>query len=311
MTRKLDPEAEAALDRLAEACAPPLHTLSVAGARQLLLDLSDTDPTPVADETVRDLQIAGPEGTDLDVRVYRPNRDGDMATLIYCHGGGWALGGLDSVDPLCRLLAVEAGIIVISVGYRRTPEHSFPAALRDVYTVLEWTEGHVEPLAGDPDRIAIGGDSAGGNLAAAVTLMTRDFDGPSLDCQLLVYPVLDCAFDTASYEENAEGYYLTRADMEWFWEMYLDDPLHASNPYAAPARHPDLSGLPPAYILTCEFDPLRSEGKSYADRLRAADVPVTYANIDGMIHGFFRHVTRMDAAEASATEAARYLRANL
>ena len=311
MTRPLDPEAQAALDRLSDEGAPPLHSLSVQGARQLLVELSDTDPEPFANETVRDVRITGPDGHDLPVRVYLPQSGDDLPVLLYCHGGGWALGNLDSVDALCRLLAVEANVIVVSVGYRRSPEHPFPAALRDTYAALEWTIDSIEEPGGDPNRVGVGGDSAGGNLATAAALLSRDRGGPELSYQLLIYPALDNTFDSPSYEENADGYYLTREDMRWFWEMYLGNFVHAANPYAVPARHTDLSDLPPTFLLTCEFDPLRSEGKEYAHRLRDANVPVTYHHVEGMIHGFFRHVTRMESAREAAAAAASHLRSGL
>jgi acetyl esterase len=288
---ELHPEAATILDRVD---LPPTHALSVAGAREALRDLLVDDDPPDDDLTVRDLSIPGPEGpeTPLSVRAYTPPeasgspRDDERPVLVYFHGGGWVRGDLDTHDGLCRLLADAADCVVVSVDYRRAPEHPFPTPVHDAYTATAWVAAHADIVGGDPDRIAVGGDSAGGNLAAAVTLLARERDGPELAHQVLLYPVTDFDLDTDSYHENADGYLLSRASMRWYWDRYLDDAVDGANPYASPLRAPDLSGLPSATVVTAGYDPLRDEGAAYADRLRGAGVTVTHANYPGMVHVF-------------------------
>ena len=312
MTAELHPESQSVLDRLDAENVPPLHTLSVESARQTLFDLSDTDPGPYGDERVRDLAISAAEdAADVPIRIYDPSGDGPKPIFMYVHGGGWALGGLDSVDGLCRLLAVESNCLVASVSYRLAPEHQFPTQLNDVRRAFEWLCDHGDVLGGDSNRIAVGGDSAGGNLATALAIWDAEQGGSAIDYQLLFYPVTNYAFDTDSYEENGEGYYLTRRDMEYFWECYLGNPVHGANPYASPLQYRDLSDLPPTYVMTCEFDPLRDDGRAYAERLEEADVAVTYENVPDMIHGYVRHVTRMDRAKETAIRAASLLKDGL
>jgi acetyl esterase len=281
---ELHPEAREILDRID---LPPTHALSVDAARDALRDAFVTDP-PDVDVAVRDLSIPGPgddPATPLPVRAYRPPGEGHP-TLVYFHGGGWVRGDLDTHDGLCRLLADASGCVVVSVAYRRAPEHPFPVPLRDAYAATAWVSDHADVVGGDPDRVAVGGDSAGGNLAAAVSLLARARGGPDLDHQVLLYPVTDHAFDTGSYAENAEGYLLSRASMRWYWRQYLDDDVDGANPYASPLRVRDCSGLPSATVVTAGYDPLRDEGAAYADRLQSAGVPVTHADYPGMVHTF-------------------------
>jgi acetyl esterase len=188
---------------------------------------------------------------------------------------------------------------VVSVEYRRSPEATFPGPLEDCYAAAAWVESHVETLGGDPDRIAVAGASSGGNLAAALALVARDRGGPSFRFQLLAIPVTDHAFDTESYLEYAEGYHLTRKDMQWYWEQYLHDDVDGRHPYASPLQARSLAGLPPAAVMTAEFDPLRDDGLNYVERLRDADVPVTHRHYDGMYHGFLTDAEPY-AAEAAA-----------
>jgi acetyl esterase len=298
----LHPEAKTILDRVD---LPPTHALSVDGAREALRDLLVDDEPPDDDLTVRDLSIPGPEGpaTPLAVRAYTPESAFDDArpVLVYFHGGGWVRGDLDTHDGLCRLLAEAADCVVCSVDYRRAPEHPFPTPVHDAYAATEWAAEYASIVGGDPARIAVGGDSAGGNLAAVVTLMARERDGPAIDHQVLLYPVTDYAFDTDSYEENASGYLLSRASMRWYWARYLDDEIDGANPYASPLRAPDLSGLPSATVVTAGYDPLRDEGAAYAERLRAAGVSVTHAEYPGMVHVFASFPTLDRARDARAT----------
>jgi acetyl esterase len=290
MASEPHPQAQAFLDRVA---GPPPYALSIEGTRTALADLLTTDdPLPVAE--VRDLPLSGPDGS-LPVRMYA-DADGPLPVAVYYHGGGWVRGNLDTHDGICRHLAREAGCLVVSVDYRRPPEHPFPAAVEDAYAAVEWVDEHAGTVGGDPDRIAVAGDSAGGNLAAAVAGMSRDRDGPDLAHQLLLYPVLEHAFDTPSYEAFAEGYLPTRATMRWYWEQYLADPIDGHNPYASPLRARSFEGLAPATVLTAGFDPLRDEGRAYADRLREAGVPVDHLEYEEMIHGFLSFPAAIDRA---------------
>jgi acetyl esterase len=301
----LHPEAKTILDRVD---LPPTHALSIDGAREALRDLLVDEDDPDDDLTVRDLSIPGPEGpeTPLAVRAYTPESaspDDARPVLVYFHGGGWVRGDLDTHDGLCRLLAEAADCVVCSVDYRRAPEHPFPTPVHDAYAATEWAAEYASVVDGDPDRIAVGGDSAGGNLAAAVTLMARKRDGPAIDHQVLLYPVTDYDFDTDSYEENASGYLLSRASMRWYWARYLDDEVDGANPYASPLRATDLSDLPSATVVTAGYDPLRDEGAAYADRLREAGVSVTHAEYPGMVHVFASFPDLDRARNARATVA--------
>ncbi|WP_207369128.1 alpha/beta hydrolase [Heyndrickxia faecalis] len=226
------------------------------------------------------------EGAEIAVRIYTPEGEGPFPVLVYYHGGGWVIGNLETVDVPCRMLANRAGCIVVSVDYRLAPEHKFPTAAEDAYAAVQWVAEHAVEIGADPGRIAVGGDSAGGNLAAVVSLMAREQGGPSLAYQMLFYPVTNHSYDTDSYRENAEGYFLTKNTMIWFWNHYLRDEMDGQHPYASPLLAEDLSGLPPALVITAGFDPLRDEGEAYAERLKAAGVPVEATRYDGMIHGF-------------------------
>jgi acetyl esterase len=226
---------------------------------------------------------------------------------VYYHGGGWVIGSVDDWDAVCRALAVAAGARVVSVEYRLAPEHRFPAAADDAYDALVWVAGNL--AAGTP--LVVAGDSAGGNLAAVTALRARDEHGPELALQILVYPVADHDFTTASYEQYADaGLILNRQEMVWFWDHYVPDPAERSHPYASPLRAEDLSGLPPAHVVIAEYDPLRDEGLAYAARLEAAGVPVTVKRYDDQIHAFFALVNVMDDASHAVADAAEAIRAH-
>jgi acetyl esterase len=256
---------------------------------------------------VKDLEIPGPAGR-IPVRVYRPSERAELPVLVYLHGGGWAICSLETHDASCRELANAADCVVVSVDYRLAPEHRFPAAPEDCYAALTWTARNAPSLGADSRRLAIGGDSAGGNLSAVVALMARDREGPRLCHQLLVYPVTDHSFDTDSYRENADAPILTREIMQGFWGLYLSRAEDGRHPYASPLRAEDLSGLPPAHVITAEYDPLRDEGEAYARRLSAAGVPVEQRRFDGMVHGFFGFGELIDLAREAVDDAARELR---
>jgi acetyl esterase len=238
---------------------------------------------------VEELTVTGAGGTPLPARGYWPAaEDGQAAPLVvYFHGGGWALCDLDTSDALCRNMARLAGVIVVSVAYRLAPEHRFPIPAQDAYAATSWAAEHAAELGADPARIAIGGDSAGGNLAAATALMARDRGGPDIAHQLLIYPVTDHDFTTASYRDNGDAFFTTARHMRWYWEQYLGPGGDGSDPLASPLRAQDLSGLPSARIVTAQYDPLRDEGEAYAERLRAAGVDATVRRYDAMFHGFF------------------------
>ncbi|MBX3027922.1 alpha/beta hydrolase [bacterium] len=304
----LDPQARAFLDQLAAMGGQPLSSMGVAEARQAMELLSQMRGAEVAIASAVDRTIPGPAGT-IPVRFYTPNGTPPFPLLVYFHGGGWVLGSLDTHDEICRSLANGAGCVVVSVDYRLAPEHRYPAAAEDCHAATQWCAAHAAELGADASRIAVGGDSAGGNLAAVVAQMARDRGGPRLVFQLLIYPATDAACDTVSQRENAEGYLLTARDMTWFWGHYLGEGTpRASEPYASPLRAATLANLPPALVITAELDPLRDEGEAYAAALERAGVAAKVTRYDGMIHGFFGMGAMIDKAKTAVQEAAGTLR---
>ena len=302
----LTAEAQAALKL--RAGAPPLHTLSVEQARaaSAAARVKPEVQEPVA--RVEDLAIPGPAG-DIPARLYSPNPDAQLPALIYFHGGGWVLGDLDSHDPLCRALANRAAAAVVSVDYRLAPEHKYPAAAEDAYAAVVWLAEHGAQWGADPARIAVGGDSAGGNLAAVAALMARDRGGPELRAQVLIYPVTNCDFGVESYRLNGDGSVgLSEDAMRWFWRCYTRSPAEAAEPYASPLRADTLLGLPPALIITAEYDPLRDEGEAYAARLERSGVPTQLVRYDGVIHGFVGQLAAFPEGGDAADRIAQFLR---
>ncbi|MCC7273338.1 MAG: alpha/beta hydrolase [Alphaproteobacteria bacterium] len=257
-------------------------------------------PPRPAVASVAERIVDGPGGP-LPIRVYRPAAPapGPLPVLVYLHGGGWVLGTLEGYETLCRILANGAGAIVVSVGYRLAPEHRFPAALEDTLAALDWVQAEAAALGADPTRVALGGDSAGGNLTAAAALVVRDTGRPPLALQVLIYPAVDLAEEWPSMAENAEGYLLTRAGMRWFVAQYLADDGQRLDPRASPLRAASHAGLAPAFVLTAEYDPLRDEGNAYAARLAAAGVPVEHVCWPGMVHPFVSMGGVIDAAAAA------------
>ena len=285
----LDPQAKAVLERVARANLPPYPQLGAEGARKLYRETRGALAAPAQEvASVVALRAAGPGG-EIPVRLYRPlgsTAAEALPVLVYFHGGGWTIGDLDTHDVVCRELANLARCAVASVDYRLGPEHKFPAAVEDAMAATRWVASEAGRLALDPQRIAVGGDSAGGNLATVVALIARDEGGPALAMQALFYPATDMAADAPSHLRFAEGHLLTREAILWFRSNYLRDVADESDWRASPLKAADLSRLPPAYIVTAGFDPLVDEGRAYADRLRAAGVEVTYECFEGMIHGF-------------------------
>jgi acetyl esterase len=302
----LDPQAQAMIARFAG--GKPVEEMTPDEMRASLEErvrLTGGEAEPI--DRVVDGQVARPGG-HIPVRIYAPASERPLPGLVFLHGGGWARGSLDTHDRLCRSLANGAGCIVVSVDYRMAPEHRFPAALDDSATATRWVASNAANLGIDPDRLAVGGDSAGGNLAAAVTLVLREEGGPRLTHQLLIYPVTDFNFDTISYKDNATGYMLTRSAMRHYWALYLADASDGANYRASPLRATDFGKLPPATILTAEYDPLRDEGLAYAERLRAAGVAVRYLEYPGLIHGFATSAGALDRGRDAVQDAAAALR---
>lgn len=278
------PQIQAFLDETSD--APAFHELPVEEARAIADDVfAVDDPLPVG-ETV-DRTIDGPGG-DLPIRIYRPDGDGPFPVAVFFHGGGFVAGSLESHDQLCRALASTAGVAVVAVDYRLAPEHPFPAAVEDAYAATEWAAENAAEFGGDPDRLAVVGDSSGGNLAAVVTHMAHHRDGPDIDYQVLVYPSVSHDREWPSYEENDGGYFITPEDLAWFEEHYFDHEFDAMNVYASPILAAEFEGLPPATIVTGGFDPLRDEAVAYADRLEDAGVDVTHHHYDDVIHAFLQ-----------------------
>jgi acetyl esterase len=288
LSPKLDPTVRQLLEAAEAEGNPPLESFSPVEARQLAADsLKLIGGTLEPVRSIENLRIPGPD-CEIPIRVYTPDAPAPRPALIYFHGGGWVVCDLDTHDVVCTAIANRAGSTVIAVGYRLAPEHKFPAAVIDSYAATAWVAANAEQLGIDAKRISVGGDSAGGNLAAVVSLKSRDEKGPAISHQILVYPVTDLSsFSTPSYQEFGEDHYLTKKEMEWFRENYLRNMDDARNPDASPLLARDLSRLPPALIITAECDPLRDEGAAYAKRLIDAGVPVTYTCYAGMIHPFF------------------------
>jgi acetyl esterase len=287
--QKLHPQAQQVCDLIVASGRPPIETLSPAQARQAFLasrPILQPDPPPVAE--VLALEADGPAGK-IPLRLYRGNgasKDQPQPALIYFHGGGWVIGDLESHDQLCRALANAVPCIVVSVDYRLAPEHKFPAAAEDASAATRWIAGNAQRLGIDAARLAVGGDSAGGNLATVVALDARDRGGPKLAFQLLIYPSTDMRMGWPSLERHAQQLPLTRAGMQWFIDHYLRSAADKADWRASPLLAKSLAQLPPALVITAGFDPLGDEGQSYAEALRKAGVAVTHERFEGQIHGF-------------------------
>ena len=308
----LDPQAKALLDLMVERGVPPTHTLSPQDARRFYLERrSATQPEPRDLAEVRNLTATGPHGA-IALRLYRPAAAARPApTLVYYHGGGWTMGNLDSHDVLCRQLADESGFVVVAVDYRMGPEHRFPAAVDDVLAATRWLQAQADTLGLDATRFAVGGDSAGGNLAAVVALAWRDAgEAVPLKFQLLIYPATDMRLAAPSHSHNGQGYLLTADTIRYFRSHYLDAEQYGDW-RASPLLHADLSGLPPALVITAGFDPLRDEGRQYADALSAAGSPAQYICFERQIHGFITMGRLLGEADTAVALCAAALRRSL
>ena len=307
----IDPQVQAVLELVIKSGRPAYNTLSPKDARQLYRDTrAASTPTPPEIGAVTNLMADGPHGP-IPVRVYRPKDVAATAprpAFVFFHGGGWVIGDLDTHDVLCRQVTAEAGIVVVAVDYRLAPEAKFPAAADDAWAATNWVVANAQTLGVDAGRLAVGGDSAGGNLAAVVALMARDAGAPQLRLQALLYPVTDTARDTRSYQDFGDGYLLTRDGMRWFFDHYLRSKDDANDWRAAPIRARSHAGVAPALIVTAGFDPLRDEGEAYARTLREAGVRVDYVCYGGMIHGFLPMGRLIDTGNRAVSHLAASLR---
>jgi len=302
----LHPQVEVLRRRWLAAGVRPVHELSVAEARQAeVSEVGQMTSEPVAE--VLNFRLPGPAGA-IAARMYLPNARHPLPVLLYLAGGGWVLGSLETADPVCRRLANTASCAVVSIAYRRAPEHPFPAGLVDCYAATCWIAEDGARHGLDASRLAVGGASAGGNLAAAVAQLAREREGPPLALQLLVYPPLDHRAATPSMRRQADRPFFGPEDVAWCWSHYLADPAHGESPLASPLRASDLRGLPPALVITAELDPVRDEAELYAARLREADVPAELVRFDGVMHGFFSLSDELDAAAEAQELAASALR---
>jgi acetyl esterase/lipase len=284
-TVPLHPDAKVFMDIRTAAGSRPVTELTVEQARQQSMDMMRLLGPPEAVAGVRDVEAPGPHG-NIPIRIYTPAGTGPFPMTIYYHGGGWVLGNLETADIFCRQLTNAAPCVVASVNYRHAPEYKFPVAAEDCYAATSWLAQHANEFGVEPGKIAISGPSAGGNLAAVTALMAAQHGGPAIAAQVLIVPVTNYDLMTTSYQENAEGYGLTRDGMHWFWKHYLADESDGAHPHASPLRATSLAGQPPAFVITAEFDPLRDEGEAYARRLEESGVAVQRKRYDGMIHGY-------------------------
>jgi len=308
--KTLDPQAKVLMDIVARAAAPAFHTLDVAKAREETRKLhAYFSAEAPAVGSVREMAIPH-QGATIPARFYRPLGSPARSTLpllVFFHGGGWTVGDLDSYDPLCRTLANEAQCGVLSVDYRLAPEHPFPAAVDDAYAATAWASEHARELGVDAARIAVGGDSAGGNLAAVTTILARDRGAPALVFQLLVYPATDQGSERPSWQQFGRGYLLELESIRYFQKKYLRHARDYHDWRASPLLRSDLAGLPPALVITAGFDPLLDDCVAYSQRLRAAGVEVEYRCFDGMVHGFLTLGKMFAAAGEASKLAARAL----
>ncbi|KRB04605.1 MULTISPECIES: alpha/beta hydrolase [Pseudomonas] len=305
----LDKQIAGVLQQFRDIPEPDFSHIDAAQYRQFSDNLLPAIPGEPMSE-VCDLRVAGADG-ELDARLYRPSEESDLPLLVFFHGGGFVMGNLDTHDNLCRSLARQTEAVVVSVAYRLAPESKFPAAPLDCYAATCWLVEHAAELRVDGSRLAVAGDSAGGNLALAVSQLAARRQGPKISYQCLFYPVTDAGCDSQSFEDFAQSYLLSAGMMRWFWQQYLQDVGQAEDPLASPLRAESLAGLPPTTLITAEFDPLRDEGEAMAECLREASVPVRVQRCDGMIHGFISMAAFVEGAAQALSDAATDLRGAL
>ena len=307
----LDPAAKAVMEMMED------NGVSFKGIASMtaveLRSMMQTGELPVEDVArTEDRVIPGADGTELPIRIYWPSTsDEPLPVVVFFHGGGWVIGGIDSHDGQVREMVNRTAMVYVSVDYRLAPEARFPAAAEDCYAATQWVAANAASIGADADRLGVAGDSAGGNLAAVVALMARDRGGPAIAYQLLIYPCCDMDSNAwPSQTANGTGYFLTKESMDWFYGQYADV-ADRDNPYASPIRADDLSGLPPACVITAEFDPLRDEGEAYGARLQEAGVDCEVHRYDGMFHGFFGMTLAIPGAVAAQETAAAAVTAAL
>jgi acetyl esterase len=308
----LDPAARALIDAM-EGVIPRLHEMADGAEARLRINAAMVDVPLRLWEPQQPLHHVEDRTIDVDggqirLRLYRPSADSDLPIVVFFHGGGWVLCDLESHDAIARRIATSSGCLVVATEYRRSPEFRFPVPVEDCYATLLWSAANATSIGGDATRMAVCGDSAGGNLAAAVAQMTRDRRGPTLRLQVLVYPVIDAACDTESHRTMGHDSNLWTEEVRWCWEQYLATPADRLHPYASPNHAASLSGLAPALVITPELDPLRDEGEAYARALRASGVPVTATRYDGMVHSMLSFSAVLPAAEGAYQQIADALR---
>jgi acetyl esterase len=311
MYPNMAPEARRVLERRHERSRIPYHRLSVEAARSAFRDHMTSNEPPPSVGRVRTTAIGDDRHPSLPLRIYSPDESGPHPVVVYFHGGGWVLGDLETHDVFCRELTRRAAVIVVAVDYRRAPEWRFPAPMVDGWRAVTWVAENATYFGGDPARLAVAGDSVGGTIATSVSMACARWDGPELAHQLLLHPATDTTVDSESYDEYESGVIGSRAGMEQYWRYFLRDEFDRANPYAAPLRFPDVSPLPPARVLTCEYDPLRDEGMAYAERLGDAGVLREHVHEDDVFHGYFLAVEFMDRASEGVDVIAEGLRAAL
>jgi acetyl esterase len=305
----LDPQVQGLLQVMAEQGVPPIHMLPVADARAVgegLIALSG-EPIPVG--SVRDITIPV-DGAEIGARVYTPEGDGPHPGVVFFHGGGWVICSLDTHDNIARTICRDAEAVVVSVDYRMAPEYRYPTAVLDCFAATRWVADNASSLNVDGSRLAVCGDSAGGNLSAVVSQMARDSHGPAIAFAALIYPAVDMTLKGGSLDDNATGYFLETEGLEWFYSHYLTD-TERSEAMASPMLHENLSGLPDCFIATCEFDPLRDQGEAYSDALRANGGHVTNKRYDGLIHGAANMSGALDGGRELIEDTAAHIRAAL
>ena len=304
----MDPQVQVLLDLMGAAGGAPLSSETLAATREgfgmLVMMTAGEGPDTVA---VRDETISGPHG-DIPLRIYTPRGAGSRGAVLFLHGGGWTIGSAAAYDPIAKIVADGADVVVVSVDYRLAPEHPFPVPYDECWVALEWLSANASSLGAEPSRLAVMGDSAGGNLAAVMALRARDEGGPTIAAQILIYPVTDSDLDRGSYVENGTGYFLERSTMQFFWDCYTAAGADPTDPRLSPLRAESLADLPSALVVTAEFDPLRDEGEAYAAALAAAGVEVEQQRYDGMIHGFAMMPMAVAAGADALAQATRVIR---
>lgn len=300
----LDPQAQALIDMLTAAGFDGLENQPIETGRALVGNVAAMGGDPPDVGEVREITIPG-TASGVSARLYRPASDALLPVFVWVHGGGWVYGTVELNDTFCRTMANKVEAVVLSVDYRLAPEHPYPAPLDDVVTVVRWAQQHGAEIGGDPTRVAVGGESAGGNLAAGAALRLRDCGAPPLSLQVLIYATLDSAMTSASYQEHGEGKFLTKSVLAWAWDHYAKAHLH--EPYVSPMHATELSGLAPALIITAECDPVRDDGATYYRRLRDAGVEAEYIDFPGMMHAFMEMATVFPQAHDADEAVARAL----